>query len=183
MNEQEIRKAVEESYRLSIHTHTEEFVLQTFRNLAQQYLAIEGFPEEKKGIYTNVSNIERANLVDTAKMLKKVSLAEGFNHALHLCKLAHVKEIEEKDREIEGQSHLIMRVKAHSKILKDKISELQAKLKRMKERLSEDRLFVECVEILAHNTQYEKVRIGELSALLTQAIRKLLEGGNTNEMS
>ena len=67
-----------------------------FITLADDYLACKGFPEEKT-IYKHVHEVilRKGKLFDY-----KTDLAKEFNHALHLCRVAHLKIVGELKEEI-----------------------------------------------------------------------------------
>ena len=84
MNEQELKEAVEQVEIINIKFQSKE--LKDLVSLAQQYLAIEEFPEEKN---TDESLISK---MSTMQMTEYYSEIRGFNQALALCKLAYLKK-------------------------------------------------------------------------------------------
>jgi len=150
--EQEIKEAVEvwRDGKNINGEHTEK-CLGFLLSLAQSYLDIPGMPKEKKGNYT-VCSICRAgdglHQFETNKCPKNGREAPigkiqewadtvftttatkdyFFNQALHLCKLAHLKEVEELKHRIQELYHH----EADNFTLKRKISELQKEIERLK---------------------------------------------------
>jgi len=89
-NDQEIREAMElvkksHPYATKYKGVKEDEALQTLIELAQLYLSVDGFPKEKE----IPAYKDSLDLVTTAL----IGQAQGFNQALQLCKLAHIKSM------------------------------------------------------------------------------------------
>ena len=84
MSERELEEAIEalEEWKEDLSLdNIEQRHLNIVLNLAQQYLDCKGLPEEK-----DFRDLEFPNLMDYSK-----GFYDGFNEALHLCKLAMMK--------------------------------------------------------------------------------------------
>jgi len=76
----------------SYNYHQFRQALQTLITLADNYLACKGWPEEKKLIKTEIDNRARFDGDTDYEMLANC----GFNQALHLCRVAALKERNKK---------------------------------------------------------------------------------------